>query len=179
MKPECFFLRTAAVVCLSSQTLGGMRIRTATVEDATGISELISELSKPFLLSPSGEGSEPFFASVSEAAVRGYISANNFAYLVAESSGQLAGVVAMRDNGHLFELFIAEQFQRQGLGRRLWELVKANAIQSGNPGEFTVNSSLPAVPVYQRFGFVVQGPVVQAHGIAFQPMQWSRGQNAA
>lgn len=155
-----------------------MKIERATAGDARRISELICELSRPFLVSSSGEGSEPFFASVSETAVRGNISAGNFSYFVATSNGQLAGVVAMRDNYHLFELFVAERFQGQGLGHKLWQLVKDNAIRSGNLGVFTVNSSLPAVPFYQRLGFAVNGAAVQAHGIAFQPMQCSPRQTA-
>jgi GNAT superfamily N-acetyltransferase len=136
-------------------------------------------LSKPFLVSPTGEGAEPFFAAISESAIQGYVSASNFEYLVAEVEGQLAGVVALRDNCHLFHLFVAEPFQGQGLGSKLWQVVKAGAIQSGNPGEFTVNSSLNALPVYEKFGFVASGAVVQTHGVTFQPMQLSQAHNAA
>ena len=156
-----------------------MKIERATVADASRISALIRELSKPFLVSPSGEGAEPFFAVIGESAIQGYVSASNFEYFVAEEQGQLAGVVALRDNSHLFHLFVAEPFQGQGLGNKLWQLVKARAIQSGNPGNFTINSSLNALPVYEKFGFVASGPVVQTHGVAFQPMQLRRSHNAA
>jgi len=165
--------------CLSSQTLGGMKVERAAVSDAPRISALIRELSKPFLVSPSGEGAEPFFAAIGEAAIQGYVSAGNFEYYVAEVENQLAGVVALRDNTHLFHLFVAEPFQGQGLGSKLWQVVKASAIQSGNPGKFTVNSSLNALPVYEKFGFITCGPVVQSHGVMFQPMQLSLAQNAA
>jgi GNAT superfamily N-acetyltransferase len=156
-----------------------MKVERAAFADAPRISALIRELSKPFLVSPSGEGAEPFFAAISESAIQGYVSARNFDYFVAEEQGQLAGVVALRDNGHLFHLFVAEPFQGRGIGGKLWHMVKAKALQSGNPGKFTVNSSLNARPVYERFGFVASGPVVQTHGIAFQPMQLSHAHNAA
>jgi hypothetical protein len=42
----------------------------------------------------------------------------------------------------------------------------------GNPGRYTVHSSLGAVPVYERFAFVATGPVITKHGISFQPMRW-------
>jgi GNAT superfamily N-acetyltransferase len=156
-----------------------MKIERATIDDAPRISALIHELSKPFLVSPSGEGAEPFFAAISESAIQGYVSASNFEYFVAESQSLLAGVVALRDNSHLFHLFVAEPFQGHGLGSKLWHMVKARAIQSGNPGRFTVNSSLNALPVYERFGFVASGAVVQTHGVKFQPMQLSQAHNAA
>ena len=164
---------------LSCQTLGSMRVERAEVSDAPRISALIRELSKPFLASPTGEGAEPFFAAIGESAIQGYVSASNFEYFVAEAQGQLAGVVALRDGSHLFHLFVAEPFQGQGVGSRLWQMVKARAIQSGNPAKFTVNSSLNALPVYEKFGFIAVGPVVQTHGVAFQPMQLSQVHNAA
>jgi GNAT superfamily N-acetyltransferase len=159
--------------------LGAMRIEHAAIADAPRISALIRELSKPFLLSPSGEGAQPFLAAISESAIQAYVTASNFEYFVAEAQHQLVGVVAMRDNSHLFHFFVSEAFQGKGIGSKLWQMVMDKAIQSGNPGMFTVNSSLNAVPVYEKFGFVASGPVVQNHGIAFQPMQLCRGDNGA
>ena len=156
-----------------------MKVERATIADAPRISALIRELSKPFLVSPSGEGAEPFFAAISEAAIQGYVSSSNFEYFVAGSQSQLAGVVALRDNSHLFHLFVAKPYQGQGLGSRLWQVVKTRAIQAGNPGKFTVNSSLNALPVYEKLGFIPSGPVVQTHGVTFQPMQLGQAHNAA
>jgi GNAT superfamily N-acetyltransferase len=164
---------------LSCQTLGAMRVEPATVSDAAEISALIVELSEPFYLLPSREGAEPFLSSVSAEAERGYMSAGNFSYYVAKSNNRLAGIVALRDNSHLFHLFVAKAFQGKGLASQLWRVAKAEAQQAGNPGEFTVNSSLNAVPVYERFGFVRQGEVQRMHGIFFQPMRLRSGQNGA
>jgi GNAT superfamily N-acetyltransferase len=130
--------------------LGAMNIKRATIADATEISALIRSLSKPFLVSPTGEGSEQFYASVNESATAGYLSATNYSYFVARSQGQLVGVVAVRDNSHLFHLFVAEQFQGQGLSSKLWHLAKAEAMDLGNPGKFTVNSSLNACRAWRR-----------------------------
>lgn len=97
--------------------------------------------------------------------------ASNYCFHVAEAQGQVAGVVGVRDGAHLFTLFVAEDFQGQGLGRRLWELARAECLAAGNPGAFTVNSSKYAVPVYERFGFVVAGPVQSRSGVLFVPMK--------
>ncbi len=156
-----------------------MQVRHATATDAKQISSLIRSLSDPFFLAPGGEGAEAFLASITEEAIQGYISASNFSYLVADTGGQLVGVVALRDNSHLFHLFVAKASQGTGLGRDLWLVVKQAALGAGNPGRFTVNSSLNAVPVYERFGFVPSGSEVQTHGIAFLPMQLILGQNGA
>lgn len=156
-----------------------MRVRSAAATDAEAISSLIVELSTPFYTSSTRVGAEPFLASISTEAVRGYLSAPNFSYYVAESNGQLAGVVALRDNSHLFHLFVAKAFQGIRLASRLWSTIKSEALAAGNPGEFTVNSSLNAVPVYEKFGFIRRDEIQYMHGIAFQPMQLPRGQDGA
>ncbi|WOB06907.1 GNAT family N-acetyltransferase [Piscinibacter gummiphilus] len=156
-----------------------MRVEAATVSDAEAISALIVELSEPFFLSPSREGAQPFLASVSAEAERGYLSSASFSYYVAKSGGSLAGFIALRDNSHLFHLFVAKAFQGKHLASQLWGVAKTEALRDGNPGEFTVNSSLSAVPVYERFGFVRQGEVQRMHGISFQPMSLRSGQNGA
>ena len=147
-----------------------MQVRPASEADAPALSGLIRGLSGPFFLLPNGEGAEIFLRSISEPAIRGYVTAENFWYQVAESNGQLVGIVAVRDNSHLFHLFVAPAFQGKGTARWLWLLAKAHACSTGNPGRFTVNSSLGAVPIYERFGFVASGPTVAKHGISFQPM---------
>ena len=155
-----------------------MKIETASPADAPEISSLIVELSAPFYLSPNREGAERFLAAISTEALRGYVSADNFSYCIARLHTRLAGVVALRDNSHLFHLFVAPPFQGQGLGRQLWSIVKTQALLAGNPGAFTVNSSLNAVPVYERFGFTCNGPPTAAHGIAFQPMRMALARTA-
>jgi GNAT superfamily N-acetyltransferase len=154
-----------------------MKVRRAIVEDAPRISALIRSLSDPFFVSPGGKDADLFLESVNESAIRRYVAAPNYHYQVAEANGQLIGVVAVRDSGHLFHLFVPATFQRQGIARLLWRLAREQAISSGNPGRFTVNSSLVAVPVYERFGFVAIGPVLTKHGICFQPMDlvWHDG----
>ena len=148
-----------------------MKIEPASIGDAQRISEMIQSLSPPFFLSPGGAGAESFLASISQAAIERYISADNFSYFVAEADGELVGVVAMRDQGHLYHLFVAQRFQGQGFARELWRFIKVHAIQRGHFGKFTVNSSLNAIPVYEAFGFNATGPKVEMNGVAFQPMQ--------
>lgn len=154
-----------------------MQIRSATDADAAQISSLIRSLSGTFILSPDGSGAEPFLDSITEQAVRGYISASNFSYLVAEIDDELVGVVALRDNSHLYHLFVAQAHQDKGRGRSLWLAVRQAALQAGNGGRFTVNSSLNAIPVYERFGFIPSGPKVEKDGVAFIPMQLLAGES--
>lgn len=143
------------------------RIEPASVGDAAAISALILSLSEPFFTSPTREGAEPFLASISEAAEARYLADPRFAFWLAWQGETLAGLVAMRDGSHLFHLFVAPAFQGQGLARRLW----LHALQQLPAApRHTVNASLNAVPVYERFGFRAVGAVQHQHGIAFVPM---------
>ena len=148
-----------------------MHIRPATIDDAAAISALVLGVSSFFTVSPDGSGAEEFLATVAPDAIGGYLALERFAYRVAEEDGVLAGVVAIRDNAHLYHLFVAPAHHGRGLARRLWNEAMNAALRAGNPGEFTVNSSLYAVPVYERFGFRPTGPRVDEHGIAYVPMK--------
>jgi GNAT superfamily N-acetyltransferase len=147
-----------------------MRIKAAVIEDAQEISELIRSLSSSFFALPNGEGADSFLESISPKSISKYISSDNFVYLTGKIDSQLIGVVAIRDNTHLFHLFVSPSYQGKGFGRKLWLEVKETALKAGNGGQFTVNSSLNAVPVYATFGFKAVGEECITSGISFQPM---------
>ena len=148
-----------------------MNLRRAVAADALAISALVQSLSTPLLASADGAGAEPFFASIAPPAIESCLLAPNFSYWVAEDDASPVGVVALRDERHLFHLFVAEPQQRRGLGVRLWESVRDAALAAGNPGEFTVNSSRGAVGFYRKLGFVDAGALVRKSGVVFQPMR--------
>lgn len=148
-----------------------MEIRLAVPDDAPAISALIHSVAHYFTLHPQGLGAEAFLRGIAPQAVSGYISAPNFRYCVGLVDGQLAGVVAVRDNAHLYHLFVAPACQGQGLSRALWQHARQAARAAGNPQRFTVNATPYAQPIYARFGFQATGPRVEMHGIAFVPME--------
>lgn len=149
-----------------------LAIREATAEDAEAISALVASLAPYFLADPDdSKAAAPFFESVSPEALRRYLTEGRYRYHVAESGGELVGVVGVRDGMHLFHLFVAEGFQRRGLAARLWSRARDAARAAGNPGRFTVNASLYAVPVYERFGFRLTGSEVRKDGVAYVPME--------
>jgi GNAT superfamily N-acetyltransferase len=155
-------------------TAGGPVIRPATPADGPAIGALILDL-LPFLtLHPQGLGAEKFIASIGAAAQQRYLGQPNFRYHVVSSHDGLLGVVALRDNAHLFHLFVRQALHGRGLGRQLWELARDEAIALGNPGSFTVNASDHAAPMYRKLGFEPAAPRVEHDGIAYLPMRWQR-----
>ncbi|MEO6626612.1 MAG: GNAT family N-acetyltransferase [Burkholderiaceae bacterium] len=147
-----------------------MLLRPATVDDAPAISALIQCNLAHLTIDPSGMGAERFLEFVTPQAIRAYVELPSFRYVVAMADDCLAGVVAIRNGTHLHHLFVQPQWQRRGLGRRLWAHARQSLVNV-HAGALTVNSSANAVPVYQAFGFQESGPRVEEHGVAFIPMR--------
>ena len=147
-----------------------MEFRAGSPADAEAIAALIASFQSELTDDPSGAGAERYLASVSVQAEREYLASERYRYLLAYSDSQLAGFIAIRDGSHLFHLFVERSHQRQGIGRRLWELALEELCAPSRDGGFTVNSSLSAVPVYHAFGFVPAGSIQSMHGISFLPM---------
>jgi GNAT superfamily N-acetyltransferase len=150
-----------------------MLIRPGNARDAKAVADLIASFQQILTLEPGGAGAEQYLASVCEEAERQYLESPRYEYLLLESDGTLVGFIAMRDKWHLFHLFVTAARQRSGIARTLWEQAQRMSMGTSLRGEFTVNSSLNAVPVYRSFGFEPSATVVHAHGIAFLPMQLS------
>jgi len=146
-------------------------IRFATPDDAAAISALIVDLQPHLTIAPDGEGAEQFMASIQPEVIAANLKAENYRYQLAHAGETLAGVVAVRDNTHLFNLYVAKEFQAQGLGRMLWHAAREDALVRGNPGRFTVNSSTYAEQVYLRWGFMPTAPAQEMHGLRYIPMR--------
>jgi GNAT superfamily N-acetyltransferase len=124
-----------------------MIFRAAMDSDAAAISELVLSFRDEYLLDPTGRGAEEFLTSVSAEAERGYIGSTRYYYLLGEVEGALAGVIALRDKTHVYRLFVARNFQRQGLARELWRRARQALGPVDQAMNFTVNSSPMAVPI--------------------------------
>jgi len=148
-----------------------MQLRSGTADDAEAIAALIASFQPELTDKPDGEGAESYLASVSSQAERGYLESPRYMYIVAEREGAMLGFIALRDISHVFHLFVARQYQRMGVAHCLWQAVKAQALKTSAPRQFTVNSSLRAVAAYRAFGFEPAGAVTSVHGISFLPMR--------
>lgn len=143
-------------------------IRPATASDAEAISHLITGWAHHYLADPAPEAA-PFLATLTPSATAERITAENFRYYVAQGADGVDGVIAIRNGSHLYHLFVRAEAHGQGIARALWEHAKA---QSGH-SRFVVNSSLPAIPVYERFGFVIKAAPQTANGLVFVPMEYT------
>ncbi|QDT56878.1 putative molybdenum cofactor guanylyltransferase [Caulifigura coniformis] len=160
----------------SPQGLGGrtamITLRPARIDDAEAISELVTALSRDFITPDySATGAAVLLEGMTAEETRKRM-ALGFRYLIAVEGDAIVGVGAMKENSHLYHLFVAETHHGRGIARRLWEHLRETALANGNPGRITVNSSRHAVPIYLRLGFVKDGGVTAKNEITCQPMVW-------
>ncbi|HZM33786.1 MAG TPA: GNAT family N-acetyltransferase [Burkholderiales bacterium] len=145
-------------------------IRPLAQEDIESVASLLEALATQYILHEFESSAKDQFLSRNNAQSIAKLVAQGFRYHVAELNGHIVGFVGVRDNRHLYHLFVANGYQRQGLGRRLWNIARAACLEAGSQGGFTVNSSNNAVPIYQRLGFVRAGPARNMEGVLYNPM---------
>lgn len=151
-----------------------LHIRLATLNDATAISHLVYSLSAKYIAPDLSEtGARNLLVSVEPSAIASHLL-SEYRYHVAEDEGNIVGVVATRDNKHLYHLFVAESHQRCGLARALWRVAQEACLVAGNPGKFTVNSSRNALPFYEKMGFIQVGPEENRGDVVYTPMKLDR-----
>ncbi len=144
-------------------------LREATVADAAAISALVCELTRRWIApdcTPDGAARLLRMLAPDRTVRR---MDEGFRYLLAQRGHVLIGVAALRPPAHLFHLFVAEEAQRQGLARRMWQTVQAWVDL---PEPITVNASRHALAVYRKLEFEATGPELCEHGIVFTPMLW-------
>ena len=80
---------------------------------------------------------------------------------------KLIGIIATRNAGsHIALFFVDGHYHHQGVGRSLWNAV----LEDSAVNEITVHSSLYAVEVYKKLGFVQSDEVQEDGGIQYIPM---------
>ena len=84
-------------------------------------------------------------------------------------NGKMTVIIATRNAGsHIALFFVDGKYHRQGIGRMLWNTVLADSTVN----EITVHSSLYAVEVYKKLGFVPISDVQEDGGIQYIPMSY-------
>lgn len=131
---------------------------------------LVLSLARYYLAPGQTQLPEWLQATFTEEAFARRLVDKRFYHRVLLIDGELAGYIALHttenDRWHLYHLFVDARFQRQGIAKRLWQ----QALEELGFSTCSLRSSLFAVPVYQRFGFVVNGELQEKDGLQFQPM---------
>ena len=105
-------------------------------------------------------------------------SRSNHFTLLAEDSGNLVGIIEVRDFNHVSLLFVAKKAQRRGIAKQLLnEGLEISRRNSPDLSEVSVHSSPNAVEAYERLGFEAEGPEKLVRGIRYIPMRLRLAKN--
>jgi len=95
------------------------------------------------------------------------VCSNRFTY-VADDSGVIAGFAELEVNGHIDCFYCHQNYQRQGVGKRLYAAIATKANELGVQRLFA-EVSITAKPFFERMGFtVVMEQVVTRRGLSFR-----------
>ena len=108
------------------------------------------------------EGIEEFKKSIND---MDWVNAREF--YGAFNKNQLLGVIATKDISHIALFFVDGNYQKQGIGRKLYNKVEL----LNNKGYFTVNSSPYAHEIYKHLGFIDTDVEQCINGLRFYPMK--------
>jgi len=168
-----------------------LKIRTAVEEDAIAIATLIlttaaSQLQDEF----TAAGWLLFKNLLAEETQRELIGSKRYRYWVALADSnykyqdRIVGVLSVKENSHLFHLFVSPDWQGRGVGKKLWdyflntlEFDIGSSILQKSIYEITVNASTFAIPFYLKLGFIISQPTQIKKGVTHTPMIISLAKN--
>ena len=97
-----------------------------------------------------------------------------FRTYAAFKDGNVIGVLTLRKESHIMLFFVQKEYQKQGVGRALFEHVQKELCRDNNSfSSITVNSSPDGVEFYKRLGFVPNSGEQEKHGIRYVPMSYT------
>ena len=132
---------------------------------------MLRGLAEEFITHEGGVDAPELFAREYDADGLRRLIGGGVVYHIAEQDGAIVGFLAIRECKHLFHMFVDKRHHRQGIATALWAAAREQALDTGNSGVFTVNSSNYAVPVYKALGFVRTEPMQFKSGIYYNPIK--------
>lgn len=143
-----------------------MNIRLATMTDVAAIRQLVLPLLPYCLVDSAGQTPGWVEQSLSENFLLQAIESAEFDVFVGDVNHQVVAYMAIQNKTHVFHLFVAQDYQRQGLATQLWNYVKAYCRSD----TYSVTSSDYAVPLYEKLGFIKTSLSGYREGVPIQPM---------
>jgi len=144
-----------------------MIIRAAAFTDIPQIATLVRSLAHYYLDNSDTDLPSWLEKTLTEEQFNGRISSPDYDNFILEEYCSLVGYISVKRTGHLYHLFVSEDYQGKGFSRLLWEHV----LKNSDSKTFTLRSSVYAIPVYKRFGFSESGSLATKDGVSFQPME--------
>jgi len=91
-------------------------------------------------------------------------------HAIAKLDGQAIGTARLQKDGKIGRMAVIQAYRRQGLASAMMNVLLKFGRQHGI-NQFYLHAQIEALPFYERFGFVANGPVFNEAGIAHQIMR--------
>ena len=89
--------------------------------------------------------------------------------IIAKINGKICGIIEIKNYNHVCLLFVEKEMHEQGIAKTMLKLAADKCIRN-NSDFIDVNSSLYAVPIYEKLGFRTTEGKKLINGINFVPM---------
>lgn len=117
------------------------------------------------------EGIRSFLDLISDERLKRLFEMGEYPVYAAFDNEKMVGMISLRSINHISLLFVSDEYHRQGIGRRLIEMMKEHVCRDGRRDTITVNAAPFAVGFYHSVGFVDTDKETRQHGIIFTPME--------
>lgn len=120
------------------------------------------------------EGVRSFREFVTNETLRRMFSVGDYTVYAAflQKTGEMIGMVSLRNKTHISLLFVEEKYHLNGVGRVLMHEMKDYVVRTGYE-KLTVNASPYAIGFYHTIGFVDTDLEQEREGIRYTPMEWN------
>ena len=143
-------------------------VRIANSSDAERISSVILETSLECCFGEHEPCPAWYKESVAASEIRKLIGSEDYYWLVALQESEIVGVLSIKNQKHVKYYFVLPGLQGRGVGRELWSEANKRSMFAS---QVSVRSSINAVAVYERLGFMKTETEAEFDGIRYQPME--------
>ena len=157
-------------------TTNNITVRPATILNANDLSQLAFSLSDFYLASPNTQLPQWLADSFNEEQFLSRLKDDDYTHFVADIDNTIVGFIAIKSPNHLYHLFVNKNHHGKGIGKQLWEYA-FEQLNLDTQAYIIVRASLYAVPIYEKFGFVATGTIMQKDGVNFLAMKKQNLQN--
>jgi GNAT superfamily N-acetyltransferase len=148
-----------------------MTIREVKISDAETIQSLILRAVKPESNADFNEAGVKFFKATLElAAIKNRIMNDEYLMLCFIKGHKMVGMIAIYRREKLSQLFVDPAARKLNIASQLWSAADEVCLAQGGNGNYWVKSSTMAVPIYERFGFRLNGAQKNKDGIVYYSM---------
>lgn len=122
------------------------------------------------------EGVDNFRNFIKDPILRRMFLLGSYHMYVATHRGKIVGMVSLRDENHVSLLFVAKEYHRKGIGRRLIDTIGAFSKEEYGKKEITVNAAPYGFEFYKKIGFYSISPLTCNGGIKYISMKKEIGE---